>query len=425
MKPSNSILIDVEYTRGGLTSIPLGANETVELDAQCIACEHSLSPFLRVSNKVGTRVLEKPVCLNCGFSYFTRVPSRDWLHRFYSSNWDQLGKSSPSVRSENAYDRNIARLEELAPDRNAFILDVGAGFGHFLLSAQRAGYTNLFGIEASEHRARHCRDIHRLCVSELTGETLLDFPDIGEISGKFDVIHSHHVLEHVADIRQVLENIHFCLKPGGHVLFYVPYWPRHESLFDMAHFVGHLRHFTPNAIAHLLKNTGFTVDHIDESLCVVGTKKSGQQIDALTHSQDMSIDVQEIVSKKFSSEWPPACESQVSKSPSKFWLSGPRHTPTFKDCDTITIQESILRFLKKAVVGYNVSAPITGHFRKIWGISLQLRRLLIKLLPRIIPFEKFELAGTIMITEADESAVSKTPVLEFRYLEEKAVAKFK
>jgi SAM-dependent methyltransferase len=40
--------------------------------------------------------------------------------------------------------------------------------------------------------------------------------------GSFDLVHAHHVLEHVPDLHSMLDEVHRLLRPGGRCFFTVP-----------------------------------------------------------------------------------------------------------------------------------------------------------------------------------------------------------
>lgn len=82
----------------------------------------------------------------------------------------------------------------------------------------------------------------------------------------FDSIFSNEVLEHVPDLRGILLELHRVLKPGGKVLFTVPFVCfEHELPYDF-------RRLTNNGLENVLIETGFEI-------CVV--EKSGTFVEVL------------------------------------------------------------------------------------------------------------------------------------------------
>lgn len=117
-------------------------------------------------------------------------------------------------------------FDELAVDpTQARMLEVGSGFGFFLVHARRLGW-NIEGIEPGENEFRgrfelaldvlRQNGVEESRLIRTSGESM-PFPD-----DTFDVLLSNDVLEHVADPQQVLREAFRVLKPGGHLIFNMP-----------------------------------------------------------------------------------------------------------------------------------------------------------------------------------------------------------
>lgn len=111
---------------------------------------------------------------------------------------------------EQRYEDVIAHLEP--PGR---ILDVGCGTGDFLVVCAEHGWETV-GVDVSPYAARISAERSG---GEAHGGRLEDAP---LQPGSFDVIHMHHVLEHVADPVDVLQRIRGLLRPGGRLVLEVP-----------------------------------------------------------------------------------------------------------------------------------------------------------------------------------------------------------
>ena len=91
-------------------------------------------------------------------------------------------------------------------------------------------------------------------------ENLFDILDIGSSIDQFDVIHSHHVLEHVYDIDQVLDNLYRALKIGGILLITVP---QHKWLWSAVdENACHVRRYTHSELVRKVTQSGFTVNYV-------------------------------------------------------------------------------------------------------------------------------------------------------------------
>ena len=123
------------------------------------------------------------------------------------------------------------------------ILDLGCGNGEFLSNAHEAGW-DVTGLDP-DPQAVAAAEQRGLNVSVGSIESL------NNISHRFDAITLSHVLEHVHEPRQLIQDIHRLLKPGGSAYIDTPnmgskgarYWgrnwrgleaPRHLVLFSLA-----------------------------------------------------------------------------------------------------------------------------------------------------------------------------------------------
>jgi SAM-dependent methyltransferase len=112
-----------------------------------------------------------------------------------------------------------------APHPGATMLDIGCGWGRWMVSAARAGWTP-FGIDVKKDAAKAAMDVLRVhgCVGAAVSAdlTLLPFAD-----ESFDMAFSYSVLQHVSRNRanQCLREILRVLRPGGHSLIELPLYP--------------------------------------------------------------------------------------------------------------------------------------------------------------------------------------------------------
>ncbi|MBL6945531.1 MAG: class I SAM-dependent methyltransferase [Rhodospirillales bacterium] len=74
---------------------------------------------------------------------------------------------------------------------------------------------------------------------------------------RFDVVVMVNVLEHIEDDRAALEGLLAVLKPGGHILLFVPALPFLYSELDRL--VGHYRRYRRSAMVRLMEDAGFQV----------------------------------------------------------------------------------------------------------------------------------------------------------------------
>jgi SAM-dependent methyltransferase len=92
------------------------------------------------------------------------------------------------------------------------VLDYGASWGYGVWQFQKAGF-DAVGFEVGFSRAEYGR--RNLGVRIETTTSVF-------AANSFDVIHTAHVLEHVADLKSAFLDFHRLLKPGGVLVIFVP-----------------------------------------------------------------------------------------------------------------------------------------------------------------------------------------------------------
>jgi SAM-dependent methyltransferase len=120
----------------------------------------------------------------------------------------------------------------------ARLLDFGSGSGEFLAEARRRG-CEAIGVEPGRDYANYAREHHGVEVLD-EAESPSRFP-----AGHFDVISTHHVLEHLRNPAEAVERLAGWLKPDGVLYAAVPNMaatgkPPHER-FHFAHVHGFVR----------------------------------------------------------------------------------------------------------------------------------------------------------------------------------------
>ncbi|MGI0106047.1 class I SAM-dependent methyltransferase [Salinimicrobium sp. WS361] len=131
------------------------------------------------------------------------------------------------------------------------ILDVGAGTGDFLLAAKKRGW-KVFGAEPNSG-ARALASKKGVELEEKTREFS---------SGSFDVITLWHVLEHVPNLEEQIEELYRLLKPDGLLVIAVPNFKSDDAQKYKEHWAAydvprHLYHFSPSAIEKIFNSSGF------------------------------------------------------------------------------------------------------------------------------------------------------------------------
>lgn len=139
------------------------------------------------------------------------------------------------------------------------ILDIGCATGEFLNQCKKKGYTAT-GVEPDEEARGYASGVHGLNVSDT--DSLNSMPP-----STFDVITLWHVLEHVGDLNERMEQIYRLLKPEGYAFIALPnprsydasYYGKYWAAWDVPR---HLFHFNRSSIKFLAGKHRFEIADI-------------------------------------------------------------------------------------------------------------------------------------------------------------------
>lgn len=193
-------------------------------------------------------------CMECGYAQLVGFSSKP-------DYWpgDVASHSAPDfwVAAKHAYFVSaLELLGDLSTGRK--LLDFGGGIGYFSQLARQKGW-DAYSLDVSPHASD-------AAASRIGPERVLHHVDQIQ-SASFDVVTLWCVLAHVRDPAAVIRQVQSSLAPGGLVWittpnfrFQKPYSAVRAKLgrridFDAEDHVGH---FTFEAIARLLRHTGFT-----------------------------------------------------------------------------------------------------------------------------------------------------------------------
>lgn len=186
------------------------------------------------------------------------MPEVHKLHNYYNSEDYISHTDTKKSFTEKAYHfvKRIALKQKVTLITNlnqgsGKLLDIGSGTGDFLATAKQNNW-NVFGVEPS-HDARALSNKKAIVVSK-------ELQDIKETS--FDVITLWHVLEHVPDLENYIQEISKKLKKTGTLIVAVPNFKskdaEHYKEFWAAYDVPrHLWHFSKTGIDRLFSKHHF------------------------------------------------------------------------------------------------------------------------------------------------------------------------
>jgi len=199
-------------------------------------------------------------CETCGFAFTNPRPKDEKMGDYYNSNMyishtnNAKGLFNWTYQKVRAYaiQTKVSLLKSIK--EGGTHLDIGCGTGEFLNACKNSGFKTL-GIEPSPKARGQALENYGLSVSENTN--LSQYPD-----SEFDSISMWHVLEHVTNLNETLDQFKRVLKPDGKLLIAVP---NHNS-WDANHYKEywaawdvpiHLWHFSKTTIERLFKKHGF------------------------------------------------------------------------------------------------------------------------------------------------------------------------
>ncbi len=204
-------------------------------------------------------------CKDCGLGW-TDVAKGFDLTPYYATNYygnhhkKFIGLVEWAVK--NFRTLRAGFIQNQISDRSARILDVGCGRGWMLKTLKDHGW-ECFGTEFSEESSKHAQ--------KLLGNTVYTVSDIADCrfpDNHFDVVTLWHVLEHLPNYLDVLQEIKRILKPRGVLIIEVPNFTGVQSSINAGRWIyletpRHLYHFSTKYLSKLLGGLKFTVKGIN------------------------------------------------------------------------------------------------------------------------------------------------------------------
>jgi 2-polyprenyl-3-methyl-5-hydroxy-6-metoxy-1,4-benzoquinol methylase len=203
-----------------------------------------------------TRSLKVHVCHHCGLVQSTpriaRTKNRHPAAVSGGADWGNVryGKGFRTDAAMAALTRHADLRAPLA------VLDVGSNRGSFarafVAAAQDASLT---AVEPDERFADSCENLPRTTLIHARIENTA-LPD-----GAFDIVHSCHTIEHLADPFAALKDHARTLKPGGLLVIDAPNIALigGEDIVEEWFIDKHLFHFSARTLSRMIEAAGFTI----------------------------------------------------------------------------------------------------------------------------------------------------------------------
>ncbi|MGQ9756922.1 MAG: class I SAM-dependent methyltransferase [Actinomycetota bacterium] len=149
--------------------------------------------------------------------------------------------------------RKEARLlyDLLRPEPDSSILEVGCGGGAFLAFLETRGHRAV-GVDILEEAVRLARQAAPRSAVRLADASRLPFPD-----AEFDRLVSHHLVEHLTDLKGALREWRRVLRPGGIMVICTPnrLYPSPRIFEDP----GHVHLYSRAELEEVVGESGFRV----------------------------------------------------------------------------------------------------------------------------------------------------------------------
>lgn len=185
--------------------------------------------------------------------------SRYWSTQFSTLNPEHAQDRTPELEAD---------YRDLLPQRrDARILDVGCGMGHFLRYVQAKGYANAIGVDVSPDQVEFCRS-HELPNVELVEDL---FGYLERSAGTFDFINMSDVIEHFNkdEIVRLLLLLHKALTPDGRLVIRAPNIVGICGLYGRYNDFTHEIAFSEQSMRQILLATGFQAILVREARVAV------------------------------------------------------------------------------------------------------------------------------------------------------------
>ncbi len=224
----------------------------------CPGCGRSEATQIRKSAEIVQ-------CQGCGLVYLRTRLTKSEREKFYQSYADDGSHLHLPRSDEELHSTPLRRkyfLDEILQftQPGGTLLDVGCGWGAFLLEARDRGFEPR-GIEITRKAATYAADTLQLPVSTTQFLETSFQPD------SLAVVTMLHVLEHLPETREVVERVFSILKPGG---LFCGIVPNIASLCSIKQGDGwrwldpnyHYVHFSPKTLRDLLQRAGFCIERV-------------------------------------------------------------------------------------------------------------------------------------------------------------------
>jgi len=227
-------------------------------EAKCCVC-NNINP----SNFIIKYQKEKFSVIECKICSFTFIPPYFRKQISYENYKDE--NVANAVRNGNNFvkiERHKIRYNLIKKYKSSgSLFDLGAGWGHFMLTGQMLGY-DVYGIEISEQPYLYSKHDLKLPVDHI------DFFDMKE-NKLYDIITMWDVLEHIDKADDVIAKCARLNSKNGIIVIQVPqidsyFAKKYKDQWKMMG-LDHVNYFGKKTITKLLEKNGYKIEIIKSS----------------------------------------------------------------------------------------------------------------------------------------------------------------
>jgi SAM-dependent methyltransferase len=237
--------------------------------SNCPVClsESIIEEFSAEDNTVSHEMFSIWKCNTCSVRFTQDIPEQDVIGKYYQSD-SYVSHSDTKRGFINAmyhhvrnYTLNLKRklVEKEVGTQSGDILDIGCGTGAFLNNMKNAGWS-VTGLEPDETAKAKAFELYKINPQQPSS--------LFQLEGKtYDAITLWHVLEHVHQLDDYMQQLKKILKDKGAIFIAVPnhtsndagYYKEKWAAYDVPR---HLYHFSPNSMEVLLQRHGMKLKKI-------------------------------------------------------------------------------------------------------------------------------------------------------------------
>jgi 2-polyprenyl-3-methyl-5-hydroxy-6-metoxy-1,4-benzoquinol methylase len=233
---------------------------------QCPVCKSlSVKPvFSAKDHTVTLKTFEVWHCNSCEAMYTQDVPGQEAIGAYYASETyvshsdtqqGIINKLYHFIRRKTLLSK-MKLLKKETGKKFGNILDIGCGTGAFLHTMKQAGW-NIKGLEPDETARKKSKSLYNINALP-SGEIYMLSP------GSYDAITLWHVLEHVHQLHEYVEQLKKLLSENGKLFIAVPNYTSYDAKVYKENWAAydvprHLYHFSPQSMNVLMNLHGLKV----------------------------------------------------------------------------------------------------------------------------------------------------------------------